>query len=553
MTRTEDFSLFESGTTDLDINGLLAGGKWVPSSGQQTLVLTYSFPQNYNYEYSDFVPGFRGVSTNTQEAFLQAVRQLETITNITFRQVADDDNPAIRIGFTAFDRPAGLGLSAGWAYYPSRLVQSDGKAGDIWLSANLVSESSPTLTHLVFHEFGHALGLKHPHDHPHENLGGFPLLEDGKDGFNYTVMSYTDRSGSAFDGYSGDLRPQTFMALDIKALQHLYGRDMVTTGDSDTYSYDVEERYYQTIWDAGGVDAFEVTGTANVDIDLRPGTWSDVGTVITYTNVGGPERIVEKTVFITEDTVIENAVGGAGDDKLRGNDVGNRLDGGAGDDTLMGGEGLDSLDGGAGLDTADFSDLTVDIDFDLANDTAIYKDGEIETIASIENIVGSDGANMILGDTENNLLDGAGGDDTLTGGAGDDTLMGGEGLDSLDGGAGLDTADFSDLTVDIDFDLANDTAIYKDGEIETIASIENIVGSDGANMILGDAENNLLDGAAGDDTLTGGAGADVFRITEGAGSDIILDFVKDEDRLEFTGGVFAGFQAVREAGQRGFR
>ncbi|MDP9423168.1 MAG: M10 family metallopeptidase C-terminal domain-containing protein [Pseudomonadota bacterium] len=57
---------------------------------------------------------------------------------------------------------------------------------------------------------------------------------------------------------------------------------------------------------------------------------------------------------------------------------------------------------------------------------------------TIENAVGAESADKIIGNSSNNLLNGAGGNDTLFGGDGDDNLDGGAGVDELDGGAGND-------------------------------------------------------------------------------------------------------------------
>ncbi len=54
---------------------------------------------------------------------------------------------------------------------------------------------------------------------------------------------------------------------------------------------------------------------------------------------------------IAHGVVIENAVGGAGNDTLLGNAAANLLSGGLGNDTLIGRDGNDLLHGGAGLDT----------------------------------------------------------------------------------------------------------------------------------------------------------------------------------------------------------
>lgn len=48
---------------------------------------------------------------------------------------------------------------------------------------------------------------------------------------------------------------------------------------------------------------------------------------------------------------IENATSGSGNDMLRGNAAGNRLDAGSGADILQGDGGADILIGGAGADT----------------------------------------------------------------------------------------------------------------------------------------------------------------------------------------------------------
>jgi hypothetical protein len=64
-------------------------------------------------------------------------------------------------------------------------------------------------------------------------------------------------------------------------------------------------------------------------------------------------------------TIIENAVGGSGNDTITGNDAANLLSGGAGNDTLTGGAGDDTLNGGTGDDI---------LNGGTGNDTAVYSD-----------------------------------------------------------------------------------------------------------------------------------------------------------------------------------
>ena len=62
-----------------------------------------------------------------------------------------------------------------------------------------------------------------------------------------------------------------------------------------------------------------------------------------------------------------------------------------------------------------------------------------DILTGIENLIGSDHDDVLVGDLNNNELNGGIGDDTLIGGLGDDTLLGGAGADTLNGGAGTDT------------------------------------------------------------------------------------------------------------------
>lgn len=112
--------------------------------------------------------------------------------------------------------------------------------------------------------------------------------------------------------------------------------------------------------------------------------------------------------------------GGAGDDLIRGGDLGNDLIGGEGADVLVGGELDDWIFGGEGDDRL-FAGSTTGVTF---------ADGSVAEDAA----VAADGGN-------GNLLDGGAGDDRLYGGSGSDWLVGGDGADRLVGGDGGDILD----------------------------------------------------------------------------------------------------------------
>ena len=110
---------------------------------------------------------------------------------------------------------------------------------------------------------------------------------------------------------------------------------------------------------------------------------------------------------------------------------------------------------------------------------------------------------------------------------------------------------------------ARNSAFEKAGEgVDTIstwmsytlpANIENLTVTDDKRYAFGNALDNIitggsgqqtLDGGVGNDVLKGGSGADIFIISEGNGSDLILDFgIQDQVRLEGYG--FISFDAVQ--------
>ena len=98
-----------------------------------------------------------------------------------------------------------------------------------------------------------------------------------------------------------------------------------------------------------------------------------------------------------------------------------------------------------------FYDLSNDgVSVNLATGTGDKGFARGDTYTNIEDVVGSDFNDTLIGDANNNLLSGGRGNDTLVGGGGADSLFGGAGNDllrldwssinyRLDGGAGTDT------------------------------------------------------------------------------------------------------------------
>lgn len=501
------------------IDGLVYGRRWVSDTNSDTTTLSFSFPNanslystdpDLGYGTSGNEPhtGLAGLSASAQNLFLAGLENLSSFTKLAFTQVEDSGSSAgtIRVAFTGIEDED----SVAWAYLPGNYQA----AGDIWVLSKNHSEDDIDFGQTLIHELGHALGLKHPF----EEENGFPALASEFDGVDYTVMSYNISARFPTATYA-DLWPQTYMYADILALQYMYGVDTVTTAGTDTYVYDQEDRHYLTIWDYGGNDTFGVTGgTRAVKLDLTPGSWSNVGTTIEYSD--DVQLFTDTdTVYITPDTIIENAYGAGGDDTLQGNDVANRLTGNDGNDKIMGGDGADRLLGNTGNDSLFGGEGGDTLSGGTGDDVAVAGNGNDKLFAGASDA----GADIMAGGAGNDVIAGGAGNDLLVGGGLDDgtTLQllttnedsADDGNDTLFGGAGADTL----LGGGWD-DSVNDNGQYDDGEAVTSSTgTDAIWAGSGNDKIVAAAGNDVLGGGVGDDTIDGGGGDDLFYGGKDAG------------------------------------
>lgn len=135
------------------------------------------------------------------------------------------------------------------------------------------------------------------------------------------------------------------------------------------------------------------------------------------------------------------------DDILLGGTLDDQLNGLKGNDFLMGYDGYDLVRGGAGIDTYSYSGefavpnvgaidgATVVLDLGLGAGVLSQRDDDLR---GIENVVGSNSNDLIIGNGTANELNGGGLNDTLVGGGGKDRLIGSDGADVLIGGRGAD-------------------------------------------------------------------------------------------------------------------
>ena len=207
----------------------------------------------------------------------------------------------------------------------------------------------------------------------------------------------------------------------------------------------------------------ELTGTVTIKtltasigtlVAAGAGQWTytppannDTAVTFNYTATAGAKLAQGSAAM---DLLPTNAIlGTAGADTLAARTTANSYYGMAGNDTISGGAGNDSFVatlsdgndryiGGAGIDTYDLSGTSAGATVNLTTGTSTSSQTGTDTLATIENIIGSSGNDTITGSAAANVLNGGNGDDFIFGMAGNDTLIGGAGNDRLTGGAGRD-------------------------------------------------------------------------------------------------------------------
>jgi Ca2+-binding RTX toxin-like protein len=317
----------------------------------------------------------------------------------------------------------------------------------------------------------------------------------------------------------------------------LYGED-----DDDVLQGDAGA---DTIYGGLGTDTvtFRENGTGvNVDLDAE----------LVIDAFGDTDTITE----------VENVRGTQEDDLIKGDSKANLLEGGDGDDTIYGGLGSDSLDGQGedGQDQLRFDDLATSVTIDLENATAVsggatdkFSNFEVYYMSDQADVInGSTGADIVYGLGDNDIFVQSAGADTYNGGLGDDTFFGGAvGSDTFTGGGNDvigDTVDYNQLAavnaINVTMQSAGDTTVTIAGGLgnDVLREVENIVGSQGDDLIVGNTVGNILYGDIGADTILGKGGIDTIKggtgsdtLDGGTGDDIIYGETGNDTVLGGTG------------------
>ena len=341
----------------------------------------FGYDSHITYFFDD--AGWRPWTIAEMAGYEAAAQAWANVANITFQQVGPNDiarfeEKLVTTGTLAAESGPGT-LARHYVPNPFGFAFGEYAADGNAHRPHILGYRDPRPGSAAFetfvHEIGHGLGLAHPHD-TGQGTTVFPgLTPDGKGGFDpfslgtdnmnqnvVTVMSYNEfRSPGDFSGHVAGP-----MAIDIAAIQQLYGANRSYHAGDDFYSLDyvlgvgASSARWVCIWDAGGHDVISYSGSRAVTIDLRSATLQPGDGAAGY--LSEASRGGHGGITIAHGVTIENASSGNGGDFLIGNGAGNTLDGGGGRDklygitgrdTLAGGNGRDELYGGAGRDTLD--------------------------------------------------------------------------------------------------------------------------------------------------------------------------------------------------------
>jgi len=229
--------------------------------------------------------------------------------------------------------------------------------------------------------------------------------------------------------------------------------------------------------------------------------------------------IAGNVVQIAAGTIIENVIGGDGDDIFYGNGTHNILQGYRGNDVFLGSIGNDEIDGGQGNDALEYSYNLSEFVGTIVNTTTITLNHTAlaftDTLKNLETVIFNTisyawndlvaviyGPQIITGTTDSETIVGTNNADEIHALAGDDYIYAKAGDDLVYAGEGNDT---------VKGDLGNDE----------------IYGGDGNDLLRGEEGDDILWGGAGKDDLRGEEGND--ELHGGSERDLVRGYAGDDD------------------------
>ena len=277
--------------------------------------------------------------------------------------------------------------------------------------------------------------------------------------------------GPLVNGLSANIPPNLFDLFTIIVHEIGHGLGLLTFIDSPGNDRtDFDERVFQSGGNFffNGPAATALWGSS-VPLDdsiahLSEGTGSLLGPTI---------GIGEATLITRLDVAVFQDIGVPVRQTTAGNDL---LWGFSGQETISGGDGNDTLNAFLGPDQ----------------------------------LIGGNGNDLLNANDASTQLDGGAGDDTLNGSAMNDNLVGGTGADLIDGNGGTDSVSYEASAAGVSINLLTGVNSGGDAAGDTLLEVEQILGSLGADTLVGDANANWFSTSGGGDFVDGGAGNDTL-------------------------------------------
>ncbi|MCW0979952.1 hypothetical protein OK142_03955 [Agrobacterium sp. BT-220-3] len=306
-----------------------------------------------------------------------------------------------------------------------------------------------------------------------------------------------------------------------------------------------------------GEAGFSFEGGAGDDIYIVPSS----AAIIEAADGGNDEiRTTSSTYYLSQRANVERLTftgttnaslyGNALDNVITSGKGGDQLYGYAGNDILIGNDGADLLDGGEGFDAVSYINSNAGVTVNLTLNTLSGGHAVGDVLRGVENLLGSQHADILTGNSGNNHLEGYAGNDILDGKDGDDTLIGGAGGDVLNGGGGFDTVSYATAGMGIVINF-HSGAFTGDAAGDTFNSIESFVGSKFDDTFYSTSAGDNFDGGNGTDTVNyaNSLSAITINLLTGVnlGGDASRDVLTSIERI--VGSAFADHLTSSKSGQ----